>query len=120
MVAAGKVTLTRAQGYTDDKISQAKSDTKHYTDQQVTAAQGAAQDYTDRIHQSIDRDMVAAGKVTLTRAQGYTDNKISQVKSDTQHYTDQQVSAAQGRRKIIPIASINPLIAIWWPQAKSP
>ncbi|WP_077999638.1 YadA C-terminal domain-containing protein [Edwardsiella tarda] len=96
MVAAGKVTLTRAQGYTDDKISQVKSDTQHYTDQQVTTVQGAAQDYTDRIHQSIDRDMVAAGKVTLTRAQGYTDDKISQVKSDTQHYTDQQVTTVQG------------------------
>ncbi len=104
MASADKITLTRAQSYTDqqvtaaqgaaqdytdDKISQVKSDTKHYTDQQVTAAQGAAQDYTDRIHQSIDRDMVAAGKVTLTRAQGYTDNKISQVKSDAKHYTDQ-------------------------------
>lgn len=74
MASADKITLTRAQSYTD---------------QQVTTAQGAAQDYTDRIHQSIDRDMVAAGKVTLTRAQGYTDDKISQVKSDTKHYTDQ-------------------------------
>ncbi|WP_370546399.1 YadA-like family protein [Edwardsiella tarda] len=96
MVAAGKVTLTRAQGYTDNKINQVKNDTQRYTDQQISTAQGAAHDYTDRVHQSINRDMVAAGKVTLTRAQGYTDNKINQVKDDTQHYTDQQISTAQG------------------------
>ncbi|MGY0155041.1 YadA C-terminal domain-containing protein [Edwardsiella tarda] len=96
MVAAGKVTLTRAQGYTDNKINQAKNDTQRYTDQQISTAQGAAHDYTDRVHQSINRDMVAAGKVTLTRAQGYTDNKINQVKNDTQRYTDQQISTAQG------------------------
>ncbi|WP_438334425.1 YadA C-terminal domain-containing protein [Edwardsiella tarda] len=96
MVAAGKVTLTRAQGYTDNKINQVKNDTKHYTDQQISTAQGAAHDYTDRVHQSINRDMIAAGKVTLTRAQGYTDNKINQAKDDTKRYTDQQISTAQG------------------------
>ncbi|WP_370557999.1 YadA C-terminal domain-containing protein [Edwardsiella tarda] len=96
MVATGKATLTRAQHYTDNEISQAKNDTKNYTDQQVTTAQGAAQDYTDRIHQSIERDIVTAGKVTLTRAQHYTNNEISQAKNDTKNYTDQQVTTAQG------------------------
>ncbi|MGY0318225.1 hypothetical protein ACVQK1_09200, partial [Edwardsiella tarda] len=53
----------------------------------------------NKVHQSINRDMVAADKVTLTRAQGYTDNKINQAKNDTRRYTDNEISQAKNDTK---------------------